>query len=232
MAITTDSIDISMDTNTQLLYLMQLVSPALPVGAYAYSQGFEYAVDQGWVFDKASTLNWVEGVMENSIAYLDLPLLIRFFNAWKQRDINGVIYWNDWLRAARETKELLLEDEQMGMALQRLLTSLGIDDANQIEATGYTAQFALAGVYRNIDLDALLQGFTWGWIENQVAAASKIVPLGQTDAQQVLTELIPKIPDVVEKSKTLSDSEIGAGLPALSIGSSRHEVQYSRLFRS
>ena len=45
-----------------LLRLCHLVSPALPVGAYAYSQGLEYAVQAGWVSDEASTFDWLQGL--------------------------------------------------------------------------------------------------------------------------------------------------------------------------
>ena len=60
-----------------LLHLMQMVSPALPVGAYAYSQGLEYAVEKRWVNDMASAEDWIGEVLNHSVGGLDLPVLLR-----------------------------------------------------------------------------------------------------------------------------------------------------------
>ena len=77
-----------------------------------------------------------------------------------------------------------------------------------------------------------MQGFGWSWLENQVAAAIKLVPLGQTDGQRLQIRLMPVLEEVVTLAMALSDDEIGAGLPGLAVASARHETQYSRLFRS
>ena len=65
-----------------LLRLCHLVSPALPVGAYAYSQGLEFAVHAGWVTDESSTLEWLQGLSSHAIGTLDLPILLRLHRAW------------------------------------------------------------------------------------------------------------------------------------------------------
>lgn len=220
--------------NQQLLKLFHLVSPALPIGAYAYSQGQEYAVDSGWLKEEGALPHWIGDILQYSVGRLDLPILKRLYIAWQSDDLAAVNYWNEFLRASRETKELLLEDEQLGIALQRLLKSLHVEGAETaLEApVSFVTQFALAGMRWDIRLEDLMQGFAWSWLENQVAAATKIVPLGQTHAQQLLIALSDCIPAVCAQAKNLSDGEIGVGLPALAIASSRHERQYSRLFRS
>ncbi len=220
--------------NLALLKLMHLVSPALPVGAYAYSNGQEYAVDCGWLITDADIAEWVRGVMQHSLVYLDVPLLKRLYQAWHKQDLSEVNSWNNLLRANRETSELLLEDEQLGQALQRLLLSLEVKHAEKkLESpASFVTMFALAGVEWSIPLEELQQGFVWSWLENQIAAATKIVPLGQTQAQKLLKELMQDVPGVCEKANTIEDENIGLGLPALAIASSLHERQYSRLFRS
>jgi urease accessory protein len=222
--------------NLALLKLMHLVSPALPVGAYAYSQGQEWAVDSAWVNSEPEVEAWIMGVLGSSVAYLDLPCLSRLYDAWQTNDLAAISYWNNFIFAARETHELLLEDQQMGIALSRLLVSLAITEHQQAELTlkkpSFIAMFALAGVKWNIPLDALKQGFVWSWLEAQVGVATKIVPLGQTQAQQMLTRMIPKVDGVIDRANGLEDHELGMGLPALAIASSLHERQYSRIFRS
>ena len=222
-------------SNPALLHLMHLISPALPVGAYAYSQGLEYAIDSGWLSDCDEIAEWLTGVMENGLLYLDLPVLRRMHKAWGTLDIEQINHYNALLRACRETRELLLEDEQMGQALNRLLQSLGVAEAAPVYSQmppGYVSQFALAGNHWQIDTETLCQGFVWSWLENQVAAATKLVPLGQTRAQQLLVALMPVIPRVCQLSADVTDDELGMSLPGLAMASSLHEHQYSRLFRS
>ena len=220
--------------NQALVKLMHLVSPALPVGAYAYSQGQEYAVDSGWLKKPEDVKEWMKGVLIHSMGRLDIPMLIRFYQAWEENDLTKVEYWNNYLRASRETHELLLEDDQLGSALNRLLASLEFDEVKlkSCEKPTFASMFSLAGVEWHIPQEELLHGFVWSWLENQVAAATKIVPLGQTQAQKMLVELSEYIEAAIEQAKHIQDDEMGAGLPALAIASSLHERQYSRLFRS
>lgn len=221
--------------DTALLHLLHLVSPALPVGAYAYSQGQESAVEQGYINDFDSTRDWIGGVLGHSLARLDLPLLNRQYAAWHNRDLAAVMSWNEFLLASRESAEFELEDTQMGRALMRLLAALQVDEAEQwspLTPVCFTTAFALAGVHWHIELPLLRRGFCWSWLENQVSAATKLVPLGQTQAQQLLLSLMADVDAACHLSEQVDDDALGAGLPGLALISARHEHQYSRLFRS
>src|ERR1700687_3221329 len=103
-----------------LLRLCHLVSAALPVGAYAYSQGLEYAVHAGWVRDEATTLGWLQGLSLHGVGTLDLPLLLRLHRAWSAADMPAVRHWNAQLIAARETSELRAQELHLGRALARV----------------------------------------------------------------------------------------------------------------
>lgn len=212
---------------------MHLVSPALPVGAYAYSQGLEYAVDSGWLNNENALENWLRGVMEYGFGELDAPILLRCLRALDSEDRAALNHWNQFLLACRETQELLLEDTQLGMALQRLLRSLEIPGVEIIAGeVSFASQFSLACHHWKIAQADAVQGFIWAWLENQIAAATKLVPLGQTQAQKLLVRLMSDIPRVVEKALQLPDEEIGWSLPGVVMASAKHERQYSRLFRS
>ena len=217
-----------------LLRLMHLVSPALPVGAYAYSQGQEYAIDAQWLKSESEITDWISGILIHSIGQLDIPCLQRFYLAWEHDDHEAVLYWNQFVIASRETSELLLEDLQLGAALQRLLIALEPDNKalTLMSKPSFISLFALAGVLWSIPLNELVRGFAWSWVENQVAAATKTVPLGQTQAQKILVSLMPVIEQSAHYGQTVPDEKIGSGLPAVAIASSLHERQYSRLFRS
>lgn len=218
------------------LRLWQLISPALPVGAYAYSQGLEYAVEAGWVGDEASAQKWIGGQLGNSLAWLDLPILLRLHAAWGDGDLATVQAWNLRLLAARETQELRAEDQQLGAALQRLLVDLKlprVDGWSTLHTpTTFATMFALATSQWQVTAADAAQGYAWAWCENQIAAAIKLVPLGQTAGQRLLCALLPQIVAAAQHAATLEDAEIGASLPGVAVASALHESQYSRLFRS
>lgn len=222
-------------TDITLLRVLQLASPALPIGGYAYSQGLEYAVEQNWVKDLDSAAAWLEGVANRALGQLDIPVLLRQFAALEAGDRASVQRWNDWLLANRETAELYLEDSQQGGALLRLMISLEMPTAldwPKGEPIALMTAFAMAGSHWQTDVRSLAHGVLWSWLENQVGAATKLVPLGQTDAQRLLGRLLPSLPLIVDAASELKDDELGAGLPGLAFASARHEHQYTRLFRS
>lgn len=223
------------EADLALLRLLQLASPALPVGAYAYSQGMEQAVHLGWIADEAQACDWVEGVLTNGLARLDAPVLARLHAAWKTGDITEVERWNAFLYACRESAELQAEDRTLARALVRLLGDLGVEDARHFvdsERITFAALFALAAVHWNIPAVQCVQGYLWSWCENQVAAAIKLVPLGQTAGQRSLLRLGERIPELASAALTMADDVIGQVMHGLAMASTRHETQYSRLFRS
>jgi len=218
----------------QLLRVLQLASPTLPVGAYAYSQGMENAIEHRWLVDANSTQAWIIGVMQHGLAHVDLPIFSRLYAALLSKLPDEFDYWNEYLLASRESRELENEDLQLANALLQLLSDLGIEPATmRLERpTSFAGAFALASVHWNIDLKNALAAFLWSWTDNQVAAAIKLVPLGQTAGQKILVECMKHIPRVIDSALYMRDDEIGFSSPALAIGSAHHETQYSRLFRS
>lgn len=222
-------------TDLSLLKLLQLSSPTLPIGAFAYSQGLESAIESGFIKDKNTLQEWLLDALTLSLKNVDLPLFSRLYTSWESNDIERVLKWNQVLRAQRETRELRDEDHHLGLALARLLKDLDIKEASDLHKRNdlcFITLFTLAACKWNIKIDQAANGFIWSWLDNQIAAAIKLVPLGQTDGQKVLSELLPIIPNIVKQGFKLEDNDIGASLPMLAILSSQHETQYSRLFRS
>lgn len=220
-------------TDHGLLRLLQLSSVSLPVGGYAFSQGMEYAIDRGWVTKQAQVADWTQLQLLQSLARVDLPVLRLAMAAWAMRDEARLVELNDLILACRETKELRLNDTAMGEALARLLRSLEIETPFvRLEDISFVVLFAIAASHWQIEFDTAALGFSWSWLENQIAAATKLVPLGQTQAQLLLGELQPVLSDAIALAKTLEEDDVGAGLPAVAIASCLHETQYSRLFRS
>ena len=222
-------------SDSALLRLLQLSSPTLPVGAYAYSQGMEQAVESGWVGDAASIEAWIRGLLQHPLRLLDIPVFARLYGAWHSADVDLVRLWTLRLYASREAAELQREDHHLGTALARLLTDLGLSEAapwRSAPRVCFATLFSLAAVRWRIALKDAAAGYVWAWCENQVAAATKLAPLGQTAGQQILMRLTDEIGAVVAQGLRLPDEDIGCAAPALALASALHETQYSRLFRS
>jgi urease accessory protein len=202
-----------------LARLLQLASPTLPVGAYSYSQGLEAAIEAGMVTDAASAERWIGDVLELSLAKMEAPLL------WRMMHGEAL---NDLFLASRETAELRAETLQMGFSLKKLLSQLGLGEVPGDEVC-YPAAYAYAVEKLQIGFREALLAYLWSWLENQVMAAVKAVPLGQTAGQRMLLSLGARL-------EPLADAIAGAEpcnfTPGLALLSSRHETQYSRLFRS
>lgn len=200
-----------------LARLLQLASPTLPVGAYSYSGGLEAAIEAGLVKDAESAERWIGDVLDFSVSRMELPLLLRMME--KTSEIENL---NNEFLASRETAELRAESMQMGFSLKKLLVDLGVGEV-PLEEPSFPAAFAFAARQWNIEPQAALQAYLWAWLENQVMAAVKAVPLGQTEGQRMLLSLSEHFPDVRDE---------GNFAPGLAILSAKHETQYSRLFRS
>jgi len=221
------------------LRLLQLVSPNLPTGAFTYSQGLEWAVECGWLKNKTDTHNWLKSILDDSLQYLELPLLARLYDAAKNNNSEYFLHWSQRLFASRETFELRNEETQRARALYSLLKKLpDSDNWKQLEndksalLASQIAGYALAASHWEINVNDLLSGYSWSWLENAVVVAIKLVPLGQSEGQQLLYELSNDINTAVEQALNINDDEIGASTPAMAIASSLHETQYTRLFRS
>jgi urease accessory protein len=234
-----------------LAQLLRLASPALPVGAFSYSQGMEWAVDVGWIHDESSAAAWIGDLLRLSMARYELPILARLLRAGLARDAGRVVGLNAGYLAAREAREPVEESVQMGHSLLRLMDTLPEFDgapefgtmARPPERCAWPTAFALACARLSLPVRAVLTAYAFAWCENQCSAAIKLVPLGQSAGQRILSALISVLPGILDEALAYADAstaqaetEWGAdlqnALPALAIACASHETQYSRLFRS
>ena len=223
------------DNSLSRLRLLHLVSPSLPIGAFTYSQGLEWAIECGWVKGAADLSKWISHLLETSMTHLEIPLMARLYQACAECDTESLAHWSRYLIACRETRELRQEERNRGRALAALLPALSVPVASENLAQLKTCQlagFAHAAHYWQITLHNAAEGFLWGWLENITLAGVKIIPLGQTDGQKIIAALAAIIPEAVEIGLKVHDDAIGASCPAQSIASSLHETQYSRIYRS
>ncbi len=219
------------------LRLLQLVSPALPVGAFSYSEGLEWLVQAGYIGDGAALQRWLEAELQRGALGLEvaaLAPLVQALQRWRQGDAEGVADVRDldgWLLAQREAPELRAQQRQMGASLLQLLADLGWPLPAPL-SLAWPAAFAWAGLCLGIRAPELEEAYLYGWTANQISAAVRLVPLGPTEGQRLQLQLAPLIAEraaelAAADPHQLWSSGVGAGLTQL-----RHAELYSRLFRS
>ena len=220
-----------------LLRLLQLASPALPVGAYSYSEGLEALAEAGRLSDRDALESWLLQELRYGAIRVETAVMVRAYRAGQLDDWTSLDNWNRWLSAARETEELRLQSLQMGRSLLRLLQDLHLVELPQStvlqqEGCHFAIAFALAAVRWQIDLPSAMLGYLHSWASNLVNVGVKLIPLGQTAGQRLLLQLQPAIECAVAEVLLLQDDDLGSCSWGLALASMAHETQYSRLFRS
>lgn len=211
--------------------LLQLASPALPTGAFSYSQGLEAACERGLVRDEASALAWIDAQWRQSFGPRERMAVDAAWRAADAGDADGFAAADRAFLASRDSEESRAETRQVGAALMRWLGTLHPDAAAQAPARAAGGRpcapsaFALCALAQGLPREAAVFGWSFAWIENQVQAAVKLVPLGQSAGQRLLLALRPRLAD------PLPDAPWSFA-PVAAIMAMRHERQYTRLFRS
>lgn len=222
----------------ELTALLHLASPALPIGAFSYSQGLEAAIDAHLVENADSVARWIESGLANVLASGELPFVAHQLERWRMHDAAALIEANTEFVASRESAELRRETSQMGWSLRQLCAQLEWGDAARLATlermtpVAQPSTWAYAAWAHDAAPDTALAAYAFSWVENQTAAALKAVPLGQVAGQRILVALRPVIEAAVARALATPPDALNTFAPQLGILSARHESQYSRLFRS
>lgn len=220
------------------LALLQLVSPALPVGAFSYSEGLEVLVQAGALSDAPGLEQWLTSELQRGAVRLEaaaLPELVRHLRGWVQdHDIaarDRLLHLDGWLLATREAAEMRAQQRQMGGSLMALLSEMDHPLPESVPLA-WPAAWAWAALSLQVSELEMLEGYLYGWVANQLSAAVRLVPLGPTQAQVLQQRLLPLLEvqarELVGRDpRLLWSAGVGASLAQLA-----HAELYSRLFRS
>jgi urease accessory protein len=223
-------------TNSHFLSILQLASPALPVGAYSYSEGLEMLIENGTIHDINCLKNWLESELQYGSIRIDGAVMIRGLEAAQVGDLEALKRWNLWLSAVRDTEELRSASWQMGRSLIQLLTKLAPESLSLATAVGYPCNYAIAfGIacaIMQINTNTALLAYLHSWVNNLITAGVKLIPLGQTAGQELLLNLQPLLDKTMLEILELEDDNLACCSWGLSLASMQHETQYTRLFRS
>ena len=219
------------------LSLLQLVSPALPVGAFSYSEGLEVLIQAGDLCEETQLQDWLEAELTQGMLRLEaaaLPLLAADVSAWcagESAARQRLLELDGWLLATREAAEVRAQQRQMGQSLLQLLVDMDHPLPEPIRLS-WPAAWAAAAVSLHVPALAMVEGYLYGWVANQLSAAVRLLPLGPSRAQVLQQRLLPLIAEQARQlqdcdPRTLWSGGVGAGLAQL-----HHAELYSRLFRS
>ena len=220
------------------LALLQLVSPALPVGAFSYSEGLEVLVQTNGLNDEHAVQDWLTAELTRGALRLEvaaLPKLRQQLELWVNRgDVQGrygVQNLDGWLLATREASELRAQQRQMGQSLVQLLDDLG-HPLPELLRLNWPAAWAWAASAMAIPVLDMLEGYLYGWVANQLSAAVRLVPLGPTRAQVLQQRLLPLIKEQALQLGDMDPQQMWSSGVGASLTQLAHAELYSRLFRS
>ncbi|MFB2935085.1 urease accessory protein UreF [Aerosakkonemataceae cyanobacterium BLCC-F154] len=222
--------------NLNLLRLLQITNTALPVGAYSYSEGLESLVETHVIHDQTTLKHWLEQELGYGAIRVEAAIMLRGYRATEVGDLGALEYWNNWAKAARETAELREQSWQMGHALRRLGEKLEPKLSEEFNSLSQFCSFAIGfgiiAAHWEIEPSAAILGYLHSWATNLISASVRLIPLGQTIGQQLLSALQSAIVKTSSEILTLSDDDLSSCGWGLALASMAHETQYSRLFRS
>ena len=214
-----------MPTDTQVLTLAQWLSPAFPVGSFAYSHGLEGAVGLGWVKDGSDLEAWLEDVLLLGAGRADSLLLAAAFKAGTPQRLGEI---DRTARAFAASAERRLETAAQGRALGNALV------AWDVEAKDLTFPVALgaAAAQEALPLALTQQLYLHSFLSNLVAAGQRLLAVGQQQGQAILRRLTLLCPDVAEDTRDGDLTKLASAAFLTDVASMRHETLDSRIFRT
>jgi urease accessory protein len=245
MLMTTNSVDPAAapramtEGETAALYrLMTWLSPSFPVGAFAYSSGIEWAVEQGDIGDAASLHGWLASMLADGSGFCDAVFLAQTHRAVSSHDGKTLRDIAELAAAFVPSRERQLETTTQGRAFIEIARAAwhrdGLDEV--IAATGgvivYPVAVGLVSAAHGIPLQPALHAFLHAVVSNWISAGSRLIPLGQTDSQRVLAQLEPVVAATATRALAATLDDLGSATFRADLASLRHETQYTRLFRS
>ena len=221
-----------------LYRLMTWLSPAFPVGGFSYSSGLEWAVEAGDITDTATLADWLGAMLSDGSGFCDATFLVHAFRAAEANEETRLREVAELAAAFVPSRERQLETSTQGRAfidisraawdaegLDTLVASCGTPPV-------YPVAVGIVAAAHGVPLGPTLHAFLHAIVSNWISAASRLIPLGQTDSQRVLVTLEQAVAATANRALHATLDDLGSATFRADLASLRHETQYTRLFRS
>ena len=221
-----------------LYRLMTWLSPSFPVGAFSYSSGIEWAVEEGDIVDAASLRGWLAAMLGEGSGFCDAVFLAQAHRAASSRDDAGLRDIAELAAAFVPSRERQLETTTQGRAFIEIARSAwacdGLDElvAACNGAIVYPVAVGLVSAAHRLPVAPAMHAFLHAVVSNWISAGARLVPLGQTDSQRILAALEVDVAATAKRALAASLDDLGSATFRADLASLRHETQYTRLFRS
>ncbi|WP_254446089.1 urease accessory protein UreF [Ruegeria sp. HKCCD7255] len=213
-------------TDADILTLTQWLSPAYPVGGFAYSHGLEAAIEAGRINTATDTQAWIADVLEFGSGWIDAVFLVA---GYKADDPEQLAATDAAARAFCASSERLKETDLLGQAFGEITSVVWGAD---LSGLSYPVAVGRAARLQALPLPLTTQMFLQAFLSNLVACATRLVPLGQTDAQRIIRDLTPLCSRIAQAAQQAGLEDLASTGFLSDIASMQHETQYSRIFRT
>jgi urease accessory protein len=224
------------------LKLLHVCDSLFPIGSFAYSDGLESATTAAHVRDLDSLREWLDVCLDEGIGRSDGPALAIAMSALYGADWGALTAVDEELTALRPSSTVRIANRAMGWRLLKTWQALHPDErlghalelaAGSTSPSGPTLPVAFAAVCvcAGIDRREALAGYAYTRLGATVSAAMRLMALGQTDAHQLLSRVLDRVPEMVDHVIG-GNPPIESFAPALDVAQMTQQYVHSRLFRS
>jgi urease accessory protein len=219
--------------------LMTWLSPAFPVGAFTYSHGLEWAIEEGSVTGAADLAQWIADILRHGAGRTDVLLAAEAYRAALAGDAPRLDAAAELGLALQPSRERRLEAGAQGRAFSTAIADtwgaprlISLVARRAPDPVVYAAALGVAAADHDLPLAAVAEGLLTAFAANLVSAAVRAVPLGQTDGLRVIRDLAPQVSETAAEALAAPFATLGGVALRADIASMLHETQYTRLFRS
>lgn len=207
-----------------LLRLTHWLSPAFPTGAYAYSQGLEWALGPGGIADAAGVEAWLARMLRHGSAWADAVLLALALEPGA--DLTRLA---ELAEAMAPSSGRLREMRDQGRAFGLTLAAMGVGAGAPLPLPVAVAQAA-----RHLDLPKVLiiAQYLNAWVLNLATVAVRAVPLGQSEGQRIVQALQPVVLAVAERAAMASEDDLGTAAFGADMAGMLQESMDVRIYRT
>lgn len=224
----------------QLFYLMQMAGGTFPSGGFSQSWGLETYVEQGLVTNDGTFKEFTKSYLDSTIARCEGPLLCEAYRLSKDCwELDALLQLEELSCAIKVTKESRQSSIRMGKAFMRIIADILEDEELKqvknicgVEGMSYPVIYGIVCGRLGLDLTDAVKAFVFSTVNALVQSAVKLVPLGNTQAQQVLMDLYPAMEQCAEESIHVLVEDISNFCPGMDIASIAHEFLPTRLYMS